>query len=240
MGDRRRIAFMSLAYDGVMAVVAGALAIDLRNGLHLSILHGATRFHIDWSSFLVVGLLLTVFWLHGLYKAEAYVSWRVHLRLVVRALLVTLVVAAAAMYVLHASSSFGSRLVATLGRVFVLGRLARRMLDPDARTLLVGMAPGLERLSRRLRGLRTYDYVELLQVNGYDAEQLKGHVVRRVRESQVEGAARIRNVFIDALSMSPEDVVLLSQAAKELGCDVYVASMLVHALASGRLLEDLF
>ena len=251
MGDRRRIALMSLAYDAGMAVVAGALAIALRNGLHLRILHGATRFHIDWSSFLVVGLLLTVFWLHGLYKAEAYVSWRVHLRLVVRALVVTVVLAAAAMYVLHASSSFGSRVVtgvafaflfsaATLGRVFVLGSVARRMLDPNARTLLVGMAPGLERLSRRLSGLPTYGHVDLLEVNGYDAEQLKGHVLQLVQESRAQRAAHIRNVFIDALSMSPEDVVLLSQAAKELGCDVYVASMLVHALASRRLLEDLF
>ena len=111
MGDRRRIALMSLAYDAVMAVAAGALAIVLRNDLHLRASSRPQRFHIDWSLFLVVGLLLSVFWLHGLYKAEAYVSWRVHLRLVVRALVVTLVLAAAAMYMLHASSSFGSRVV---------------------------------------------------------------------------------------------------------------------------------
>ena len=114
------------------------------------------------------------------------------------------------------------------------------MLDPDARTLLVGMAPGLERLRRRLSRLRTYEHVDLLEVNGYDAEQLKSTWCGLVSESRTQGAARIRNVFIDALSMSPEDVVLLSQAAKELGCEVYVASMLVHALASRRLLEDLF
>jgi len=252
MSGRARVAVVSLAYDVCVCLVAALLALEVRRGI---MPNGATfSFHLDWSLLVIPVTVLATFWLHGLYQREVYLSHWIHLWLLVRAIVVAAVATAAILFAVHSSVDFGSRLVAGfsfaflvvllgVGRVVLLGSAVLRTLEPHAQTLLIGQGPALEGLSRRLQRVRGFNNLVELDVSARGRTALEGQALDLIKRSQspADGPAQpIRTVIIDAAAMSPCAAVMVSQAAKGAGCEVYVASMLVRALASRRLLLELF
>lgn len=244
---------MSLAYDVVMCAVAVSLGLLLGQEIRGGAAFRAGIVVLDWSTFLIPSVLIVVFWAHGLYKKEAYVSRWVHAWMLSRSFVIAAVVSAAILWAVHApvsSAAYGSRLTTTLtfafllvlvgaSRVFVLGRLARRLMDNDSSTLLVGQTPTLEPLSLRLKYLWGFNKLVILEANGFGTDELLTRLAALLDESSDQGGP-IVNVFIQADSMPAERVLALSQFAKERGSEVYVASTLMRGLAPRRLLSELF
>jgi exopolysaccharide biosynthesis polyprenyl glycosylphosphotransferase len=249
---RTKVATASLAYDVLACLLAVLLALAVRNRLRVHGVGGS--FRLDWSASIIPMAALLSFWWNGLYNIEAYLSRRIHVWLLVRAFSVTALITAALLYLLHSPANFDSRLLAGLafsflfvfvvvGRGLLLGRFALHTLELNACTLVVGQAPGLKRLSRRLHRLRGFGKLVELDVGGHGCTVLESQVSGLIARSLSDdggAACPIRTVFIDAAAMSPRVAVVLSQVARRAGCEVYVASMLVRALSSRRLLLELF
>jgi len=251
--DRILIASMSLAYDGLMCAVAVVIGLLLDEELRGGATVRATIAHLDWSALVIPVVVIVVFWAHGLYKKEAYVSRRLHAWTLARSLVTAAVVIAAVLWVSHvaaSSSPYASRfttmatfaaLVVLAGatRVLVLGGVALRIMGNESLTLLVGQTPALEPLRRRLEYLRGFNKLVVLETNGFGSEELAARLAAML-DAGSEQRSSIRNVFINADAMPPDSVLTLSELAKERGREVYVASELVRGLASRRLLKELF
>ncbi len=206
-------------------------------------LHGLWR-DAAWSltprvfvtSLLALAVTLLTFTAVGLYKYEVYVSRPLHLTTLFKGGVVALVIAASLTFFLREPFVTESRfvvftmfaLVFVLGavvRIGVLDRVYRRAAAGRRATVVVGRSLESGVLVSRLKELRGYNRVKLLEPrrverNGYDAEPALLAFV-----AQLEPAPR--QVFIDAGSVGHKATLDLVGAARERGAQVYVVGRLL-------------
>jgi len=247
---RAQIGWASAAAD-VVAIVASYLAADAVRVLALSALGlSPARLAPDWSLAVLAAVVVSIFYVSGLYEPEAYVSRPLHLWTLLKASLAAFVVSALAVYMIRAAAFDESRLVLLVTfAVFVLFSCVLRLAVLDGLcgawlrqrkpvTLLVGESEIVQALEQRLERLRGFDRVERIVPTalGSDAEEALGTVLDGCWSMD----ARAASVFVDATSMTPREVFRVASAAQALGTEVYVVSGLLEALEGNRLLNKLF
>jgi len=185
----------------------------------------------------------------GLYKYEVYVSRPLHLTTLFKGVLLALIVGATLTFFLREPVVTASRFVvftmfaltfvlSALVRIGMLDRVYRRAAAGGRATVVVGRSLESGVLVGRLKELRGYSHVKLLEPksvhrNGHDAEPgLLAFI------EQLEPAPR--HVFIDAGSVGHKAALDLVGAARERGAQAYVVGRLVGPLDSTRLLIRLF
>jgi len=247
MNERCRLVGLSVAADVVVIAASLALAFEL---------HGLWR-DAAWTlrpivlltSLLALAVTLLTFTAFGLYKYEVYVSRPLHLTTLFKGAVVALIIAASVTFFLREPFVTESRFVvstvfalvfvfAAVVRIGVLDRGYRRAAAGGRATVVVGRSLESGVLVSRLKELRGYSRVKLLEPqrlerNGYDAEPgLLAFV------GQLEPAPR--QVFIDAGSVGHKAALDLVGAARERGAQAYVVGRLLGPLDSTRLLIHLF
>jgi exopolysaccharide biosynthesis polyprenyl glycosylphosphotransferase len=249
--ERRHAGFLRLMVisDLAVAVLAYGAALSLR---HEAALGGQYwRLGASWSMLVPLGVLLGVFYLLGLYEREVFVSRPLHLWTLARAVFFAFLIGAGVIYLLRLPIVLESRTVviltfalyllfAAVVRVGIVSRLyARREPRSRAATLVVGDADRTARLRERLRELRIFGGVRVLDTGcgGPDSGVWFKALLSQALRTSPTGVA---SVFIDAGNLKPATVLDLVGIACRAGADVYVVSNLVRSLSCRRLLFDLF
>jgi exopolysaccharide biosynthesis polyprenyl glycosylphosphotransferase len=205
---------------------------------------------LDWSFALGLVVLLSTFYVLGLYDSEVYVSRPLHLWTLLKATTIALACAVPLVYLARiglAGGSLTSLLMAfaifvpftCLLRFGVLDGVRsawRRKRAPYS--VLVGDSDTAELLARRLGQLRGFDQVVRVAPSALTADAKSGLTAvladHRLADSQTA------SVFIDATEMAPRDVFRAAATAQASGAEVYLVSGLFEAAQGNRLLGKLF
>lgn len=249
---RRRGAPVWLLFsDVLLASFAYVLALQVRSDTALGHTLGPTSEAVDWSMAIVLGITFVVFYVFGLYETEILISRGLHLWTVTRATAFSFLFSAGVIYILKLPIAFQSRAVVfgTFALFFVLASCVRVGLVPSLlgkrlglrgkETLVVGRTARTEALRERMKDLRGFSRIRTL-----DSRMAHGHLVDRlasfVQESAKDGTPAFTRVFIDAGSISHQDVLSIVSLCRHQGIDVFVVSRLLRPLNVRRLLFDLF
>ena len=244
----------AVIFDGVAAILAYVLVLILRSEVGEARFLGRFAFAVDWTMLILLGVLFVTLNLFGLYEREVFVSRRVHLWALLKAIIWALLVTVAIVYLSGLHIAFGSRfvvvgtfvvffaLVLGLRIVGISSIVAARLMDRPAPTLVVGDPRRTENLQARLIDLKGFTDLSVLPLKGGDralVERLSA-ALDQAGVAGAAGATRFAHVFIDAASMAPKTALDLAARARSAGADVYVVSDLLRSLSCRSLLSDLF
>jgi exopolysaccharide biosynthesis polyprenyl glycosylphosphotransferase len=230
----------------------GLVAYGLALTFHVEVGEAGEAIPLDpsWSMLVPLAITFIVFYALGLYERELLALRALHLLTLAKAMLWSAAISALVVYLLRLPIGFESRftvvgtfalffLFAAVVRTLLLSRvLGRRFREDMGRTLVVGWPYRTEPLRERLKMLKGFDRVVL--VDGGREHQVTARVAQHLRSRTDEGRRIFGSLFVDAGSLTLAQTLDLIAVGREHGATVYVVSNRLRPLAGRRLLIDLF
>jgi exopolysaccharide biosynthesis polyprenyl glycosylphosphotransferase len=239
------------AFADFVALVCAALLVD---AVGLLVFPGTVSSTIQalpgWFFAACVAVVLSTYYLSGLYESEAFVSRPLHLWLLLKATLIAFAIMALLVYAFGLASISGSFVFllttsvafAALACVLRFGVLdgvrGAWMRKRKPVSVLVGEPDATQRLTNRLGQLRGFERVERVASSELcpDVNAALGAMLDECRSAGSQAAS----VFVDAGGMSPRDVYKTAAAAHASGAEVYLVAGPFSAAEGNRLLGRLF